>query len=311
MEDLRELKIGVLGGGVSAEREISFASARAVVAALRRNRLPVVFLDIFTAQREKIKEVILAQDIDVVFIALHGEFGEDGRVQQIMEELNIPYTGSGPHASYLAMDKVATKKVFRQYDIPTPSFCVWQRGQSLPGDVKYPLVVKPFFSGSSLGVSIVKDKRELAGALGRASSLAGGKVILEEYIEGREFTVGILEDQPLPVLEIIPAQGYFDFTTKYTHGCARFEVPASLPREVYQRVQALAYSAHRALGCRHFSRVDLRLDRGNRPFFLEVNAIPGLTSHSLLPRAAAAGGVSFDELILKIVRLSLNAKTSA
>jgi D-alanine-D-alanine ligase len=306
--ELKSIKIGVLGGGVSREREISLVSAKAAFGALQKNNLDVVFIDIATSQKEKVKYLISSCDLDLAFIALHGRFGEDGQIQKILEELDIPYTGSGSKASLLAMDKVRSKDIFVKSAISTPNYMVCLDKESIPESVKYPVVVKPDFEGSSLGVSIVDKKSDLGPAVNEAFS-HGGRVIIEDYIEGRELTVGILDEKPLAVVEIIPKKGFYDFKTKYSDiDCPDYVVPAKLDEGICTRVQELGLLAHKALGCRHFSRADIRLGRDNVAYVLEVNSIPGLTSHSLLPLAAGACGMSFDKLILKMVELALYEK---
>ncbi len=305
--DLKGVKIGVLGGGVSAEREISLVSAKAVYEALLKIGLKAVFMDIATSQRAEAKAFIRSFEIDLAFVALHGEFGEDGKIQQILEELDIAYTGSGPKASFLAMDKSLSKEIFVKNDILTAGFSVYAQSEAISLNRPLPVVVKPHFSGSSLGVSIVRQLSGLKDALAKAFSYSS-KVIVEDYIEGRELTVGILGESPLAVVEIIPAKGYYDFQAKYSEGGSQFIYPANLNGKTYRAVQALALAAHKVLGCRHFSRADLRLNQQNVPYLLEVNSIPGFTSHSLLPLSAKACGISFTELVLSIVNLAFYAR---
>lgn len=300
-------KIGVLGGGISSERDISLASSRGAHKALVEGGLNAIFIDILTNKREKVKELLCSLKINLAFIALHGKFGEDGQIQEILEELDIGYAGSGPKASALAMNKADSKKIFKAKKILTSNFVVLSKGENIPGYFKYPLVVKPCSSGSSIGVSIVEDKGNLKSALDLAFSHSEG-VILEDYIEGRELTVGILGDEPLAVVEIVPKEGYFDFNAKYSRGASNFIAPAQLGSEVEGKVKSVALAAHRVLGCRHFSRVDIRLTEDNLPFVLEVNSIPGLTSHSLLPLSAKVYGIDFNELIFKMVELALYEK---
>jgi len=310
MDILKDIKIGVLGGGVSSEREISLLSANEACKALRRNNIETVFIDITVSEKEKVKEMILSSNIDLAFIALHGEFGEDGKIQEILEEFDMPYTGSGSYASYLAMDKIASKEIFIKEGIPTAGFTIYEAGrpiENLALNLKYPAVVKPFFAGSSVGVFIVRNKLELETAIKKAVALQS-RIIIEDYIEGREFTVGIFEDRPLSVVEIVLKSGYFDFTTKYSDGLAQFIAPAKLDKVVYKKIQDTALAAHCALGCKHFSRVDIRLGCDNIPFVLEVNSIPGLTTHSLLPLSAKCCGIDFDELIIRMAQLALDEK---
>jgi len=301
---LRGVRIGVLGGGVSSEREISLLSAKEAYRVFRKNELEVAYIDIFTSHKEKIKEHIKSYGIGLAFVALHGKFGEDGGIQGVLEELDIPYTGSLPGPSLLAMDKALSKSIFVNSGVPTPNFTVSSDKKNIPGNIKYPVVVKPRSSGSSLGVSIVFGETDLSRAFDTAF-FCQDKVILEDYIEGRELTVGILEDEPLAVVEIIPKEGYFDFEAKYDQGKTNFVAPAELGDSIYKRVQEEALGAHKALGCRHFSRVDIRLGKDNIPYVLEVNSIPGLTSHSLFPMSAKVCGINFDELILKMAEVAL------
>jgi len=310
MDILKDIKVGVLGGGISSEREISLLSATEAYKAFRQNNIDTVFIDITASQEEIVKQMISSSNIDLAFIALHGEFGEDGKIQEILEEMGIPYTGSGAAASYLAMDKIASKEIFITKKIPTAGFTIYEQSQSLDGldsNLKYPAVVKPFCAGSSVGVYIVRNKEELKNAV-QKSILLQPKVIIEDYIEGREFTVGILENKPLAVVEILLKSGYFDFTTKYSDGLAQFIAPAKLDENIYKIIQETALAAHCALGCRHFSRVDIRLGCDNIPFVLEVNSIPGLTTHSLLPLSAKCCGIDFGELIIKMAQLALDGK---
>ncbi|MCK4912253.1 MAG: D-alanine--D-alanine ligase [Candidatus Omnitrophica bacterium] len=307
MNDLREIRIGVLGGGISAERDISLISSRQVYKDLSDKGLNIVFIDIVTKEKGKIKELIHNLNIDLAFIALHGEFGEDGQIQEILEELGIVYTGSEPRASALAMNKFNSKNLFKAKGIPTPDFVVLSKGEDIPSGLRYPLVVKPFSSGSSIGISIVENKDNLRSAL-ELGFLHSDSVILEDYIEGRELTVGILGDQPLAVVEIIPKEGYFDFEAKYSNGGSSFIAPAQIDDEVEKNIRAVVLAAHSILGCRHFSRVDMRLSKEGLPFILEVNSIPGLTSHSLFPLSAKAWGINFNQLIIKMMELTLYGK---
>ncbi len=307
--DLKKNKIGVLGGGISGEREISLISAGEAHKALNRKNLNAVLIDIKSSQREDVEALIRSQNIDAAFIALHGKFGEDGGIQEIIRGLNLPYTGSEPRASFLAMNKALSKQAFKRFGITTPEFSICYEPNLVPKDLAYPLVVKPCSSGSSLGISIVRQPRELEPALDKAFNHQD-IVLLEDYIEGRELTVGILNEQPLGVVEIIPKRGYYDFQAKYTDGLTDFVAPAQIPEDIYHEVQAQAQAAHKSLGCRHFSRVDLRLAQDGRAYVLEVNSIPGLTSHSLLPLSAKVCGIEFDELILKMTELALRPQES-
>ena len=205
--DLRSIKIGVLGGGVSGERKISLVSAQTACKSLERSGCNAKFIDIAVSEWEAVRETIDCANIDIAFIALHGAFGEDGGIQEILEGLSVPYTGSHPQASRLAMDKLLSKTLFLRKNIPTPRFVAWSDKQGIPMISTYPVVVKPYYSGSSLGVSIVEKEEDLKTALERAFFYQD-KVLLEDYIAGRELTVGILDDKALAVVEIIPQRDY-------------------------------------------------------------------------------------------------------
>lgn len=302
--NIKELKIGVLGGGVSPEREVSLRSATMVYSSLRRMGFQTSFIDIFTTHQATIKKELIESKINLAFLALHGAFGEDGGIQGILEELEILYAGSKVEGSRLAMNKALAKKIFNRSGIPTPGFFCWSDKKNLPVEVKYPLVVKPVSSGSSFGVSLVKKPAQFKPAVDLAFSYED-KILIEDYIEGREFTVGVLGRQALAVVEIIPRQVYFDFKAKYTRGMSRFIAPAEISGKLSREIRAYALSCHQNLGLRGFSRIDFILDKKNQPYVLEANAIPGLTACSLLPLSAGACGIDFDRLILKIMEDSL------
>jgi len=304
---LDAMKVGVLMGGVSGEREVSLISGGQASAALRRKGLNVVDIDIATSHPDEVREQMRASCIDLAFVALHGEFGEDGGIQEILDELAMPYTGSGALASRKAMDKLLSKELFTRAAVPTPQFCVLSSRTAVPQDIEYPVVIKPSASGSSLGVSIVRDASGFLPAVQKAFACKG-RVMMEHYIAGRELTVGILDDSPLAVVEIRPRSQYYDYNAKYNDDRTEFIAPARLDEKMYKFVQGTALRAHRALGCRHFSRVDIRLGEDHVAYVLEVNSIPGLTSHSLLPLSAKVCGIDFDELILTMARLALNEK---
>lgn len=297
---LKNKKVGVLMGGVSSEREISLISGKAVAESLKRSLVDVVEIDITSSDVENIKKNVLEKDIDIAFIALHGEFGEDGQVQKILEDVEIAYTGSKVKASNLAMDKYLSKKLFIENNIPTADFKLIEGRDSDINIDKFPVVVKPNCSGSSLGVTIVNDENKLKEAVDYALNLSN-KVVVEKYIKGREFTVGILDDRPLAVVEIVPKLKFYDYETKYSDdNLVDFIVPAPLEKNIYEQIRELGLSVHKALGARFFSRVDFILDEDQRPYVLELNSIPGFTTHSLLPLSAKACGIDFDNLILKI-----------
>ncbi len=306
-------KIGVLMGGPSNEREISIKSGTAVFSALNFKGFNVIPIELGSSdgilqyEREVEKE-IRNKDIDFAFIAMHGEFGEDGRVQELLERLNIPYTGSGVLASKRGMDKIESKKLFMESGIPVPDFKVIsnsERLKSWPKELGKRIVVKPSNQGSSIGVSFVEDLETLNQAIKKIKTFCE-RIILERFIEGKELTVGILEDRPLPVIHILPKkEEFFNYKAKYSKDRTDYIVPAQLKGSVYRRCQETALKAHKALGAKFFSRVDMVLSKEGEVFVLELNTIPGMTTTSLLPKAAKAVGISFEDLCVKILSSSL------
>lgn len=296
--DLAGYSIGVLAGGPSSERAISLKSGQAVYDALLRAGLDVVFIDI----PDNSLAGLSGYQIDIAFITLHGRFGEDGAIQELLEKRGIPYTGSGPAASKTALDKISSKKIFEKANIPVPAYHVPSGDcEGIKKAMSFPCVVKPQYEGSSIGLSIVDMPGKLAHAVDAARAY-GGDVIIEDYIDGREMTVGVLDDVPLPVVEIVPCDGIYDFTAKYEDVKTEYIVPARMDEMAYIRAQETGLAAHRALGCRGMSRVDMRMDNNNDIYVLEVNTIPGLTERSLLPMAAKAAGMDFRELCMKILK---------
>jgi D-alanine-D-alanine ligase len=290
---MKPLRIAVLMGGPSAEREVSLQSGRMVAQALLAAGAHVAEVDVLDENFE------LPADADVAFVALHGTFGEDGQVQRILEERGVAYTGSRPETSALAFNKGAAKQAFRAAGIPTP------RATYSP-----PLVVKPARQGSSVGIAIVRDPSELAAALAGAKRY-DENIIVEQFINGREFTVGILGGRALPVVEIRTNRKFFDYEAKYTPGAAEEICPAPIDALTASRIHELARRAHECLGCRDFSRVDVMWN-GKRDFFvLEVNTIPGLTPNSLLPKAARAAGLSMEALCVRMVEMALERRVEA
>jgi len=302
-------RVGVLLGGPSAEREVSLRSGRGVCQALRDHTLDVVAIDIQNDDCNKIRQLIQQANIDIAFLALHGYFGEDGQIQAILEQMNIPYTGSGPAASRLAMDKAASREIFQKQGLPVPSYVVLSSSDNrrfisrLYQDLLPPFVVKPLAQGSSIGLSIVGTQSQLGQAIEHAFSF-DQRIIIEEYVPGREITVGILGDSALPIVEVMPQNEFYDYEAKYKPGKSNYVVPASLSDKITLQAQGIAQTAHRLLGCSGFSRVDMRLNPDNIPFVLEVNSIPGLTEASLLPKAAKARGLDFSQLCIQILGLA-------
>jgi len=311
-------RIGVLMGGPSAEREISLKSGKAVYEALKQSGLEAVAIDVATDTKEEIINLIKSHNINCAFLALHGCFGEDGQIQKILEVLKIPYTGSGVEASRLAMDKIASRRLFETAGLKVPRYVVIDkprpfakvRGKSsyntnlrVHNNLGLPLVIKPAAQGSSIGLSIIDKEEGLDKAVDLAFSF-DKKVIVEEYIRGREMTVGILDGHALPVIEIIPKKMFFDYEAKYQPGMTDYIVPARLDERIAKKLRTIALSAHKLLGCFGCSRVDMILNKENLPVVLEVNTIPGLTDSSLLPKAAKSCGIEFNELCIKLIRLA-------
>ncbi len=293
------MKIGVLYGGLSAEREVSLKSGRAVGEALESLGYEVEMLDV----DRQIAGTLNRSGIERVFIALHGAYGEDGTIQGILEYLQIPYTGPGVMGSSLAMDKVMSKKLLLAAGLPTPEFTVPEPGcgRVLVPPGGFPVVVKPIAEGSSLGMSVVKRAEELPGALAAARRYSP-RVMVESFIAGRELTAAVLAGEPLPVIEICPKSGIYDYQAKYTKGFTRYLVPAPLPEGVAENIGELACASVRALHCtRGAVRVDFRLDDQLNPYVIEINTVPGMTETSLLPQAAAAAGIAFPALVEQIL----------
>ena len=305
MTRLRDLKIAVLAGGTSSEREVSLRSGAAVHQALVGKGFDAVLLDVDGRAAAQAR----AAGADLAFIALHGVFGEDGGVQSALEEAGIPYTGSGPEACRRAMDKEASRKVLNQSGFAEPRWRVIRGGTAPPGapsDLEYPFFVKPCRGGSSIGVSQVKSEAEWPAAWAAARA-EDDKVIVESKVTGREMAVGILGDHALPVIEICPARDFYDYTAKYSDSGTRYVFPDDLTPAVLKRIQENALRAHRALGCGGFSRVDLILTAA-ADYVLEVNAIPGLTAASLLPKQALKEGIQFADLCVMMIRESIKTR---
>jgi len=310
--EMRKKKIGVLLGGLSAEREVSLRSGKAVFKALKSIGYHAIAIDAKDDFYAKLKK----QKIEQVFIALHGGHGENGAVQGMLEIMGIPYTGSGVLASALAMDKVASKKIFLYHQIPVPAFKIVRREESgvrskdrdasrltphaLHGSLKLPIVVKPSTEGSSVGVEIVKDKKAFHAAVKKAFGY-GDTVLIEEYIRGQEVQIAILDDKVLGGVEVRPSDEFYSYEAKYTAGRTQYIFPPQLDKKTYRKAEKAALTAHQALGCSGATRVDLIIDRNNNPYVLEVNTVPGMTETSLLPKIAKNAGLEFPELIQRIL----------
>jgi len=304
MIDIKSKKIGVLAGGPSSEREISLTSGEAVYNALKEEGCDVALIDV-DENSDELKATFKNKKINFAFIALHGRFGEDGTIQRFLEKLAIPYTGSGPEASHLALDKLASKEIFEKNKIDIPSYKIIKSREKIEtDDFNFPFVVKPRYEGSSIGLSVIREKKDMAGALEKARKYSD-TVIVEEYIKGHEITVGILNNEPLCVIQVEPGGEFYDYEAKYSRSDTRYLVPAPIKKEDYKKSQEIGKRAHMALNCKAFSRVDMILGDNGKVYVLEVNTIPGLTSRSLLPKAAEQAGISFNQLCRRIAELAL------
>lgn len=308
-------KIGVLLGGKSREREVSIRSGKKVLDSLLRQGFQSQAID--PAENGFIEKLC---GVDIAFIALHGRYGEDGCIQGLLELLNIPYTGSGILSSALAMNKVASKKIFDACGIPTPKYYSFNPGNGLKHECEdilrnfdLPIVAKPISEGSSIGVTIVKEEKAIIDVI---EGLIGefNDVFIEEFVAGKEVTVGILgcgnDIVALPILELVSKNDFYDFQAKYTQGMTEFIIPARLSSAIYHETESVALQAHLALGCHGFSRVDVIVGKTGIPYVHDVNTIPGLTDLSDLPACANAAGINYDELILKMLYSSIASRNS-
>jgi len=302
-------RVAVLMGGLSAEREVSLVSGQRVLEALLQKGIEAFVIDV----GRDITEHLTATKPDRVFIALHGTYGEDGRIQSLLEWMNIPYTGSGVLASALAMDKEKTKMICALADLPVlPSLMVSDvKNEDFIKDladfileVGFPLCVKPLDSGSSCGVTRVENEEQLAAAYAKALQYAD-KIIIEPWVHGREFTVGIIDQETLPPLEIVVKRDFYDYAAKYEDNATQFICPCDLNEEQKAKLQKITLQTFKVLGCRHFGRADFIMDRDGNFWLLEMNTIPGLTSHSLVPQAAAVAGIDFPDLMVRILSFTL------
>lgn len=334
MTELKNLKIALLLGGTSPEREVSKLTAQSIYKALLSLGCSPILIDpalginqpkdlnSFFSYDDKIEisnanyvravNSKLFDNIDLAFLALHGKWGEDGIIQSLLELRGIKYTGSKVLASALAMDKIMSKILFQHYNVPTPKWITIENHHNdyaeLSAKIKsylgFPCVVKPNDQGSTVGVTICKDETQLIQAFDLAKSFSN-RILVEEFIDGHEVTVAVLENKALPVLEIKPKHNVYDYECKYTSGMSVYEVPANIPENVSKQIQDYALAAHISLGCEVYSRADFRLSNDMKPYCLEVNTLPGMTSTSLVPKMAKAVDISFEELIEKIILLSL------
>jgi len=306
------LKIGVIAGGISSEREVSLSTGKGIHEALLSLGYRAEFID-FTGDIK-----VMLDKMDSAFLALHGKYGEDGTMQGLLELLKIPYTGSGVLASAIAMDKIYSKKIFEFENIPTPAYLVpdlsneaqiEKMGPKIDSSIGYPLIVKPGRGGSSIGVTIVQSPEGLNRAI-KDASLQDGKVLIEKFIPGKQLTVSIIGMQPqaLPIIEIRPKSGFYDYQAKYSPGFTEYILPAPIKKDLAEQVCSFAVKCHNALDCSAISRVDFIHGNDGSINILEVNTIPGMTPTSLVPKAAAICGISYEmltEIILNCASLKL------
>jgi D-alanine-D-alanine ligase len=300
-------KVGVLFGGRSAERDVSIMSGTGVLAALQSRGVDAHAFDPGTQSLAELAE----QKFDRVFIALHGRYGEDGSLQGALEQLGIPYTGSGVMASAVGMDKITTKKIWLMEEVPTPAYASIEPGTDLDEvlvKLGLPLIVKPPLEGSTIGITKVNKADELKAAVDLAIGF-DPVVLAEEFVTGREFTVAVLGSgktaRALPIVEIVAPEGNYDYQNKYFTDDTQYHCPAQLDPTLTEEIQRHAVNAYRALGCEGWGRIDVLVrEEDMRPFLLEVNTSPGMTSHSLVPMAARAVGISYEDLCLEILASS-------
>lgn len=294
-------------GGNSSEREISLETGAAVLTSCKK----LGFSAIACLYQDSIYEVIsILKEADIVFNALHGGEGEGGGVQKILDKENIKYTGSDPRSSELVMDKHRSKSLMLENNLPTPPWLhidtTKVNGVDFSGaKFGYPVVVKPNSEGSTIGVTIVKSSHELDRAMDLASEF-GKYILVEKYIPGKEITVGILGELTLPIIEILPSHEMYDYNCKYTSGMSKYICPADLSSEITEKISEASLQIAKLLGCKHYCRVDFRLDNRDNFYCLEVNTLPGMTSTSLVPKAAKVAGISFEQLIQRILEFAIH-----
>jgi D-alanine-D-alanine ligase len=298
-DEIKSKQIAVLMGGLSAEREVSLKTGQAVLKALLENDCNAVAVDVGRELPQQLRDV----NAEIAFICLHGRFGEDGTVQGLLEMMQIPYIGSGVMSSSMVMDKVVTKQILLYHEISTPGFVAFRAGDDKAALLQrcrhYPLVVKPAREGSTIGITIAHDQSELEAGLDEALK-HDELILIEDFIQGDEVTVSVLNGKPLPIIKIVPKSGFYDYESKYTPGQTEYLLPAPLEAVLYNRLQKVAVEACEALSCRGAARVDFMI-REREFFCLEVNTIPGMTATSLLPKAAGEAGISFNELVMQIL----------
>lgn len=295
-------KIGVLMGGTSGEREVSLKTGQSVLAALQQKGYRAVAIDV----NRDISRMMKQHTIETAFIALHGRLGEDGSIQGLLEIEQIPYTGSGVLSSAIAMNKGVSKQIFNSRHLTTPAFQTFSKTEAPLTEIKkqislpLPFVIKPAEEGSTIGISIVKSEQAIDRAVSDAFACSS-EILVEQFIQGRELTAAVVNGTPLPLIEIKPKSGFYDYQSKYTTGATEYIVAPEMDKDLEIRIQDLALKAYQALFCCGAARVDFILDDGQQPYILEVNTIPGMTKTSLLPKAAEKSGMGFNDLVENIL----------
>ena len=295
------MKVAVILGGVSFERDVSLKTGEAVVEACKINNYDVetIIID------ENYKKFLpILKQVDIVFNALHGTLGEDGTIQKWLEDNNIKFTGSDSISSSLCMNKIECKKILKKNEFITPKWVEFEKGTEIDS-VSLPCIVKPNKQGSTFGLSYVEKAKDLRPAIMKSQKF-DKSTIIEEYISGKEVTVGIIQESPMPIVEIMPKNKIYDYNCKYTAGMSEYNCPADINENLSEKIMMDSVKIFKLLGCSGYGRIDFIIDKNENHYFLELNTLPGMTSTSLLPIAAKAQGLSFSELVKKIIVLGLN-----
>ncbi|MDR2860269.1 MAG: D-alanine--D-alanine ligase [Elusimicrobiota bacterium] len=297
LKNLKNKKIGVLYGGLSSEREISIKSGKSVLKALKQLGLNACAILVDKNAADKIKQA----KIDIAFPVLHGTGGEDGTIQGLLEIMQIPYTGCGIFSSSASIDKNISKKLFRSEGLNTPDWFTVKQFEPIPEKIKYPIIVKPANGGSTIGISIASNYSSFLKAVKEAFKY-DKLVLAEQFIKGKEITAAVLDGEVLPIIEIVPKGGFYDFKAKYQKGGSRHIIPARISSKAYAQAQKYALSVYKLFMCRSICRVDMIVDKSDKVWILENNTLPGMTNTSLLPDAAKYAGISFNEIVLKFLK---------
>jgi len=299
------MKVAVLFGGPSFERDVSLKTGEAVIEACKINNYDVKAIII----NENYKKFLpILKQVDIVFNALHGTLGEDGTIQEWLEKNNIKFTGSGSISSALCMNKIESKKILKRNKFLTPEWVEFKEGLAIT-DISLPCIVKPSEQGSTFGLSYVEKAKDLKPAITNSQKF-DNTTLIEKYIPGKEITVGIINEIPMPIVEILPKNKIYDYKCKYTAGMSDYNCPADIDESISKKIMSDSVKIFKLLGCSGYSRIDFIIDKNENHYFLEINTLPGMTSTSLLPIAAKAQGLPFSDLVKKIIHLGLNKKNT-